>query len=143
MAPPPPGRTHAFLVATTVPLFLGTLFSDWAYYVSYQIQWSNFASWLLVGALVFSGAALVFAIADWLRLRSGTALALVVLQALVWITGFWNALVHARDAWAAMPTGLVLSVITGLLAMLAAIVLFVGLPRPLPPPQTLREGGAR
>ena len=36
-----------------------------------------------------------------------------------WIVGFFNALMHARDAWASMPGGLVLSVITFVLACVA------------------------
>ena len=47
---------HAVLLAGTVPLFLGAMLSDIAYSASYEIQWSNFASWLIVGGLVFGGA---------------------------------------------------------------------------------------
>ena len=36
------------------------------------------------------------------------------------VIGLVNALVHAGDAWASMPTGLVLSVISGVLAAVAA-----------------------
>ena len=50
---------HAFLLAGAVPLFLGALLSDITYARSYQIQWSNFASWLIAGALVFAGFAIV------------------------------------------------------------------------------------
>lgn len=39
-----PNPLHATLLAGTVPLFLGALLSDIAYYRSYHIQWSNFAS---------------------------------------------------------------------------------------------------
>ena len=49
---------HAILLASTLPLFLGALLSDWAYSSSYQIQWLNFASWLIAGALVLCGLAL-------------------------------------------------------------------------------------
>lgn len=47
--------------------------------------------------------------------------------------GFWNALHHARDAWAIMPMALVLSVIVTLLALLATWAGFA----------SLRTGGAR
>ena len=50
----PPGRLHAILLAGSVPLFLGALLSDIAYYQSYQIQWANFASWLIAGGLFFA-----------------------------------------------------------------------------------------
>jgi hypothetical protein len=36
------------------------------------------------------------------------------------VMGFVNALVHAGDAWASMPTGLVLSGIVSLLSVIAA-----------------------
>jgi hypothetical protein len=49
---------HAILLAGTVPLFLGVLLSDIAYAASYEVQWKNFASWLIVGGLVFGGFAL-------------------------------------------------------------------------------------
>ena len=112
---------HAVLLAGTIPLFLGALLNDWAYANTYEIQWSNFASWLIVGGLVFSGIALVCAIVDLCRAHHrapGIGLYFLLLLA-TWVAGFLNALMHARDAWAMMPGGLILSVITTLLACLA------------------------
>lgn len=40
---------HAILLAFPLPLFLGALISDFAYWSSFQIQWSNFSSWLIAG----------------------------------------------------------------------------------------------
>ncbi|HYG45670.1 MAG TPA: DUF2231 domain-containing protein [Bordetella sp.] len=108
-------------LAGTLPLFLGAALSDAAYARSFEIQWSNFASWLLVGALVFCGIALIFAIIDLFRPKQrarGIIPYFLVLLA-VWIVGFVNALIHARDAWASMPTGLVLSIIVVVLACAA------------------------
>ena len=48
-----------------------------------------------------------------------------------WVLGFINALEHAKDAWATMPQGLVLSVIVTLLACAAT---WIGL-------SNLRDGG--
>jgi uncharacterized membrane protein len=112
---------HAVLLAGTVPLFLGVLLSDMAYSSTYEIQWKNFASWLLVGALVFAGFTLVWAIVDLVRAASRTMrLFVYVLLLLVsWILGFINALVHAADAWASMPAALILSVIVGVLVIAA------------------------
>lgn len=62
-----PSPLHALLLAGSVPLFLGALLSDIAYYNSYQIQWSNFAAWLIAGALLFCGLALLFALANLIR----------------------------------------------------------------------------
>lgn len=120
---------HAFLLAATVPLFLGALLSDIAYSNSYQVQWTNFASWLVVGGLVFSGAALVWASIEMLRAdrrgRRGVIYALVLLA--TFVIGFINALVHAKDVWAAMPMGLILSLIVAALAIAATWIGFSSL----------------
>ncbi|MDX1550301.1 MAG: hypothetical protein R3278_07110, partial [Lysobacter spongiicola] len=49
---------------------------------------------------------------------------LVVLA--TFIIGFINSLVHAKDVWAAMPSGLWLSVIVTLLACIATWIGFSG-----------------
>jgi uncharacterized membrane protein len=118
---------HGILLAATIPLFGGVLLSDLAYASSYQIQWSNFASWLIVGGLIFSGLVMVWAIAHLLFARhrdrcSGLYLFLLVST---WVLGFFNSLIHARDAWAMMPTGLILSVIVFLLACASNWIGFV------------------
>ena len=125
---------HAFMLAGSVSLFLGALLSDIAYARSYQIQWSNFASWLIAGALVYAGFALLWAVIDLFRLRrrGNRGLAYFVLLLVTWVLGFVNALVHAKDAWAIMPASLILSVIVAVLACTAS---WIGL-------STIRVGGA-
>lgn len=113
---------HAVLVGGTIPLFLGALLSDWAYARSYQVQWTNFASWLIAGALVFAGFAFVWALIEALRRDSAPGRRGWLhagLLAATFLLGFVNALVHARDGWAAMPTGLILSLIVLMLALAA------------------------
>lgn len=113
---------HAVLVSSALPLFLGALLSDWAYSATYEVQWTNFASWLNAGALIFVGLALLWAIVDSLRAdtdRHRSGWIHVALLALTFAVGFVNALIHARDAWAAMPAALILSIITFLLALAA------------------------
>ncbi len=102
---------HAVLLAGSLPLFLGALLSDVAYSASYQVQWTNFASWLIAGGLVVSGFALLWALVDLLRAdrRGGRRLLAFLVLAAAWILGFVDALVHAKDAWASMPAGLILS----------------------------------
>ena len=124
---------NAVLLAGALALFLAAMLSDIAYFRSYQIQWSNFSSWLLAGALVVGAFAFVAAIVALLRTRSRawpTVYALLLLA--VWILGFIEALVHARDAFAIMPTSLVLSVIVVVLACVALWIAFAG----------MRTGGA-
>ena len=93
---------HAILLASTIPLFLGALLSDWAYSTSYQIQWTNFASWLIAGGLVFAGLALAWGIIDALRAdrRRHHAWLYPALILATFVVGFFNALVHAKDGWA-------------------------------------------
>ncbi|MBK5012842.1 MULTISPECIES: DUF2231 domain-containing protein [Pseudomonas] len=121
-----PGPLHALLLAGSVPLFLGAMLSDIAYYNSYQIQWSNFAAWLIAGGLVFCGLALLFALVNLVRARqkAGRPTLYFVLLLVTWALGLVNAFEHAKDAWAVMPSGLVLSVIVTVLAVVAA---FLGL----------------
>jgi uncharacterized membrane protein len=117
-----PGPLHAILLAGTVPLFLGALLSDIAYYQSFQIQWSNFASWLIAGGEVFCGLTLLFALVNLLGAdrKSGRPVMYFLMLLVTWVLGLINAFVHAKDAFASMPSGLVLSVIVTLLACITA-----------------------
>lgn len=131
-APEPPRSihpVHAVLLTGAIPLFLGALLADWAYAETYQVQWTNFASWLIAGGLVFAGFALVWAIIDALRglgARKRMRWIAAGLQAVTFVLGFVNALVHAKDAWAAMPSGLILSLIVLVLALAAIWAGFAG-----------------
>ena len=122
---------HAAMFAGAWPLFLGALLCDYAYYRHHDIQWGNFASWLLIGAMVVLSVALLCAVVDFFR-GEGRLLYLLALVA-TWVVGFFDALHHGRDAWAIMPTALVLSVVATLLALLATWLGFAG----------WREGGVR
>ena len=127
---------QAVLLASSLPLFLGALLSDWAYSSTYLVQWLNFASWLIAGALVFAGAALLWAAIDFFRAdvardRAGALSILVLLT--TFVLAFINALVHAKDGWATMPAGLILSVLVFVLALFATWLGF----------STLRAGATR
>lgn len=93
------------------------------------MQWANFSSWLIAGGLVGGGFALLWALVN--LFRRGTArkrrpiIYFVVLLAM-FVLGFVNALVHAKDAWAIMPEGLYLSVVVALLALVAAWIGYSG-----------------
>ncbi|GLX15468.1 membrane protein [Pseudomonas straminea] len=130
-----PGPLHAMLLAGTVPLFLGALLSDIAYYNSFQIQWANFAAWLIAGGLLFAGLALLFALGNLIgaQRKAGRPVLYFLLLLVTWVIGLINAFEHAKDAWAVMPTGLVLSVVV---AVLAVITAWLGL-------SNLRSGGER
>lgn len=112
---------HAVLLAASLPLFLGGLLCDIAYSRSFEIQWSNFAAWLIAGGMVFAGVSLLWAFIDLFRAgrRRGHGLAYFVLLFITVALGLVNAFVHARDAWGIMPEGLILSAAVTLTAALA------------------------
>ena len=126
---------HAVLLAATLTLFLAALLSDIAYGESYEVQWTNFASWLIAGGLVFGGCVLLWALIDLIRAddRRGRPLVYFLLVLATWVLGFINALIHAKDVWASMPDGLILSAIV---VVLAAAATWIGF-------STLREGATR
>ena len=130
-----PGPLHAMLLAGAVPLFLGALLSDIAYYNSFQIQWANFAAWLIAGGLLFAGLALLFALGNLIgaQRKAGRPVLYFLLLLVTWVLGLINAFEHAKDAWAVMPSGLVLSAIVAVLALITA---WLGL-------SNLRSGGER
>ena len=124
-----PHPLHISLVVSTVPLFLGSLLSDLAYGSTFQVQWKNFASWLIVGGLVLAGLALLWAVVDTLRADSRADWRRWLHPFLVLATfaiGFINALIHARDGWGSMPAGAVLSFIALALAVAAVWSAFSG-----------------
>jgi uncharacterized membrane protein len=117
------------LLAFPLPLFLGALLSDLAYWSSIHVQWANFSSWLIAGGLLGGAFALLWALVDLFRHRRSDGRrrgAYFVVLLVMWVLGFINALVHAKDAWATMPEGLILSAVTTLLALVAAWMGFSG-----------------
>ena len=120
---------HAILLAFPLPLFLGALLSDLAYRSSFHVQWANFSSWLIAGGLVVGAFAVLWALINLFRrgtARKGRLIVYFVVLLVMWVLGFVNALVHAKDAWATMPEGLYLSAITTLLALVAAWIGYSG-----------------
>jgi uncharacterized membrane protein len=114
---------HAILLAFPLPLFLGALLSDLAYWQSFHVQWANFASWLIAGGLLVGGFAVLWALIDLLRAgaaRRGRAAAYFAVLLAMWVVGLINALVHSKDAFAIMPEALYLSAAATLLALVAS-----------------------
>ena len=115
---------YAFLLAGAVPLFLGALLSDLAYGSTAEIQWSNFAAWLIVGAMAFTGFALLWSVVALLRARPrrGWPLLCFLLLLAAFVLGLIDTLIHTRDAWGVMPAAPILSGIVSAIALLAAFV---------------------
>ena len=121
---------HALLLAFVFPSLLGTWFSDLAYGASYEVQWSNFAAWLIIGALVGGGFALLWALIDMIRdrtRRTARHAIYATLLAVTWAVAFIDELVHSQDAGAIMPEAPWLSFFAALLALVASWIGFSGL----------------
>ena len=120
---------HAMFLAFPLVLFVGALLSDLAYQSTYEIQWANFSAWLIAGGLFVGAFALLWALVDLIRggsARKGRITLYFVVLLVMWVLGFINALVHAKDAWATMPAGLYLSIVVAILALIAAWVGYSG-----------------
>lgn len=115
---------HAVFLSGTIALFLGSVLADYAYFSSYQIQWADFASWLTAGGLVFGGCALIWSIISLIAADRRTTHSFLYSFFLLatWVIGFLNSLTHAKDAWAVMPMGLILSVIVFVLACISTCI---------------------
>jgi uncharacterized membrane protein len=111
---------HPMLVPVPIVCFIGALLTDIMYYVTAEMMWANFSSWLLVVGVIMGVLAAIAGLTDLLSNR------LVRAQAIAWwhmignlvvlLLAFFNALLHTRDAWTSVvPTGLVLSIATVLI----------------------------
>jgi uncharacterized membrane protein len=108
--------------------FILALLNDIADWRTANLQWQNFAEWLLFGGLVVGGLLLVVEILALLfgsgAQAQGPGWLHVLGLAIVLVLATLNNFVHARDGWTAVvPQGLILSaatvvvlVITGWLA---------------------------
>lgn len=111
---------HPMLVPIPIVCFIGALVTDVTYYITMQMMWADFSSWLLVVGLVFGVLAAIAGLTDFLTNR------LIRSQAPAWphllgnvavlVLAFFNTLIHTRDAWTSVvPTGLILSIVTVLI----------------------------
>ena len=126
---------HALLLAFPIALFTFALFTDIAYLKTAQIQWSNFSAWLITGALVLGGIVGVFALVElFLSWRRGTGRRMLVyvgLLFLAWVLGLVNIFKHSQDAWSSVGAfGLILSILSTLLALAAGWIAYSNLTRP-------------
>ena len=120
---------HGIVLSFPVALFSAAVASDIAYLKTSETQWTNFSSWMIAGALVFGGLLLAWALIDWIvKLRrpdSRHRLLYLATVAVMWVVGLVNAFHHARDGWSSVgTTGVILSVVTMVLALVAAWMSF-------------------
>lgn len=124
-----PHPVHAILLGFPIVLFSSGLLSDIAYLRSAEIQWTNFSSWLIAGALVFGGVVLAWALVSlalgWRGSERRPRLLYVGLLAVMWILGLINAFKHSQDGWSSVGAfGLILSILCSLLALAAGLLAF-------------------
>jgi len=108
---------HAMLVPFPIACFTGALLSDLAYVNSPQVQWANFAQWLLAFGLGFGVLAAVFGLVDFFGTRTpvrpGSGWLHFAGNAVVLGLALVNNFVHSRDGWTGVvPTGITLSALT-------------------------------
>jgi uncharacterized membrane protein len=118
---------HAILLAFPIAFFAGALLADIAYLNSAEIQWTNFAAWLITGALVFGAVVILWSAISSLKSRSaitGKPLYFILLI-IMWISGLVNAFQHSRDGWSSVgQLGLILSIIATLCALAAGWIAY-------------------
>ncbi len=115
---------HGILSGYPLAFFTGALLADIAYASSAQMQWANFAVWLITGGLIMGVLAAIAGIVDAIRHRGAPrrrpwphsiGVASMMILALL------NAFVHSRDGWTSVvPTGLALSAIVAVLAIVTS-----------------------
>lgn len=118
---------HGLLLAFPVALFTVALLTDITYLQTAEIQWTNFSSWLIVGALLGGGLVLIWSIILAIGARRHAhrqpSLIYALLIAIMWIAGLINAFQHSQDAWSSVGvTGLILSIISMVFALAASWV---------------------
>lgn len=123
----PPHPLYAILLAFPVALFPAALVSDITYLNSAEIQWTNFSSWLIAGALLVGAPAFLWAAISAFRTpkRRARTLFHLVLVAIMWTAGLLNAFQHSRDGWSSVgTTGLLLSIVASAAALAAGWTAF-------------------
>jgi uncharacterized membrane protein len=111
---------HPMLVPVPIVCFIGALLTDVMYFLTAEMMWADFSAWLLVVGVIIGVIAAIAGIVDLLNSRAIRSLTPAWPHALgnvvVLVLAFFNALIHARDAWTSVvPTGLILSIITVLI----------------------------
>ena len=120
---------HSLVLAFPIALFSAGLVADIAYLRTAEIQWTNFAAWLIVGALVFGGVAAAWALASLvIALRSPQRTRRLIyfgVLAAMWLLGLVNAFKHSQDGWSSVGAlGIILSILCTVLALVAGVMAY-------------------
>lgn len=109
---------HCLLLAFPIALFPSGLVSDITYLNTTEMQWSNFAAWLIAAGTMFAGLIVVWILLASLRNWDQQRVRLI-LAVLMFFAGLVNSFQHSRDGWSSVgPFGLALSILSALLALI-------------------------
>ena len=113
------------LASFPIACFFTALLTDIAYARTADMMWADFSAWLLAIGMFFGILAGVMGIVSVIanrRIRSPRQAWPVALGSLVvLILGFFDNLVHSRDAWTSVvPAGVALSAITVIVMLVTA-----------------------
>lgn len=114
---------YSALLPIPILCFVGALITDVTYSGAPDMMWLDFSAWLLLAGLISGGLVVLFLVFELVRVGSGRTGSLAMhglLFGAAWIVEVLNSFVHARDGWTAVvPTGLILSVVAVILALLS------------------------
>lgn len=118
---------YAILAAFPVACFTLTLATDIAFWWSSNLMWQNFSAWLLFAGLIFGALAALVRLGDFIFRREvraiGAAWLHAIVGAVVLVLAIVNSFVHGGDGWTAVvPYGLILSAVTVVLMLVAALL---------------------
>lgn len=113
---------HGILSAFPLAFFVGAFVTDIVYANSADMMWANFSIWQITFGIIGGILAAIAGIGDALmnrgRRRGGSSSAHSLVTIFMMAFALVDAFVHSRDAWTSVvPTGLVLSAVTALLAL--------------------------
>lgn len=118
---------HGMLAGFPLALFTAALVADIAYADNANMQWANFAVWLIAGGAAMGVLAAIAGIVDALitrrswNVRRRESSLHSVLTIVMLVLAIVNGFVHSRDAWTSVvPDGLILSAVTVLLALITS-----------------------
>lgn len=117
---------HLVLGSFPLAFFIAALIFDIGYSQSGQIQWTNFAAWMIFFGLVSGGLSIVAGLVEWLirrkdATRPGGMAWHGVLTLIALLAGLIDAFVHQRDGWTSVvPEGLILTVVVVVLLLVGS-----------------------
>lgn len=126
-----PSRVAIALYELLNPLPLGFFTAAWIfdilYLKSFQIMWTDAASWLIaIGLVLAIVTRLINLVQVWFTQRP-LATAAVKIHFWLWLVAIvlaiFNAFVHSRDAYAVVPLGVILSTAVVALLLIANVQL--------------------